>query len=221
MKHKYIQIMKAVIYTRVSTKNQDVSRQVSELMAYARQNNIEVIKIFKEYISGRQKLENRPEGKEFIAFLRAKKIKLVLVSELSRLGRSTKDLLNVFERLSREMGINIYIHDKNLYTIENGRISTYAEFMFTILSAVYSLELEQTRERIISGLQEARNKGKRLGRPKGTVLDQNEIIQKYPKVKRHLSSGLSIRQVAELSKVSNNTVLKVKRALKAKNHNGK
>ncbi len=83
---------RAAIYARVSTSDQSCERQVAELTAFAERGGYDVVSIFKETASGIK--ANRAERSKIIALAQARKIDVVLVSELSRWGRSTQDLLS-------------------------------------------------------------------------------------------------------------------------------
>lgn len=80
--------------------------------------------------------------------------------------------------------------------------------------AIDAMETERLSERILSGLEQARRKGKRLGRPPGSTKDDGQLLQQYAAVVKDLKKGLSIRQVAVLREVSTDTVQRVKRAWK-------
>jgi DNA invertase Pin-like site-specific DNA recombinase len=85
-----------------------------------------------------------------------------------------------------------------------------------VAGAIDAMETERLSERILSGLAEARRRGKRLGRPKGSVKPQDQLLVDYAMVVKDLNKGLSIRQTAVLRQVSTDTVQRVKRAMKAK-----
>ncbi|WP_186750498.1 recombinase family protein [Spirosoma utsteinense] len=75
------------------------------------------------------------------------------------------------------------------------------------------METERLSERILSGLDQARRNGTRLGRPPGTKKAKEELVAAYPGVAKDLKNGLSIRQTAVIRKVSTDTVQRVKRAM--------
>ena len=68
-------------------------------------------------------------------------------------------------------------------------------------------------QRILSGLAEARRRGKQLGRPKGSVKQQEQLLSEYAGVVNDLKAGLSIRQIAAIRQVSTDTVQRVKKAM--------
>ena len=83
--------MRAAIYCRVSTADQSCERQARELRAFAKRLGVEVVGIFRETASGAK--NDRAERRKVMVLARAREIDRVLVSELSRWGRSTMDLL--------------------------------------------------------------------------------------------------------------------------------
>jgi DNA invertase Pin-like site-specific DNA recombinase len=82
-----------------------------------------------------------------------------------------------------------------------------------VLADLAEMEKEQLVERINSGLDEARRKNKTLGRPKGSMLTREELLEQYPGVVKDLNGGLSLRKTAAFRKVSLDTVQRVKKAL--------
>lgn len=76
-----------------------------------------------------------------------------------------------------------------------------------------AMETERLSERILSGLEQARRDGKRLGRPPGTKQPKEKLVASFPGVAKDLKSGLSIRQTAAIRKVSADTVQRVKKAM--------
>ena len=87
---------KAIIYARVSSlgDRQDTQRQVDDLTRYAQANDIEVIRTYTEKVSGAKKRVDRPILNQCLIDATAQQIDIILVSELSRLGRNVEDVLN-------------------------------------------------------------------------------------------------------------------------------
>lgn len=89
---------RAAIYARVSTADQSCERQVNELVAFAERGGYEVLGVFKETASGAS--ANRAARNRILDLAQARQIEAVLVTELSRWGRSTQDLLDTLDRLA-------------------------------------------------------------------------------------------------------------------------
>jgi len=136
------------------------------------------------------------------------------VSEVSRLGRNPYQIQQVIEELS-ELRISIHIESLGLKTIdENGNRSPMVEFMLSILMQLARMEREFLIQRVKSGLNHAKLvKGKTLGRPQGSTMNQQDILKKYKNLSADLKNGLSVRKAAKIHEVSLNTVLKVRKAL--------
>ena len=91
-------VQRVAIYARVSTGDQSCERQLVELTSYAERSGFEVVGTFKDTGSGSK--NDRLERRKIMELARHRDIDLVLVSELSRWGRSTPDLRNTIERLA-------------------------------------------------------------------------------------------------------------------------
>jgi len=87
------------------------------------------------------------------------------------------------------------------------------EFMLSILMQLARIEREFLIQRVKSGLNHAKSMGKVLGRPKNSVMDQQDFLKKYKNLSADLQNGLSVRKAAKIHEVSLNTVLKVRKAL--------
>jgi DNA invertase Pin-like site-specific DNA recombinase len=198
------------IFVRVSKQSQDYERQIADLRAYAAKQGYTVVATIAEKISGAKRNEDRQGITELLTLAASGRIKKVLVSEVSRLGRRTSDVLRVIEELT-EQGVSVYAQNYNLETLTpDGKRNPVASLLFTLLAEFSRLERETLVERINSGLEQAKRRGKTLGRPVGSKKDSTALLQEYAPVVRILRQGLSLRQTAKLADVSVNTVRKVK-----------
>ena len=206
----------AVIYARVSSagERQSTDRQVEDLKSYADNDGIRVERVFEEHISGAKKNKERPVLQECLAFCRLEHPDVLLVSELSRLGRSTVEILKAIDELSTER-VSVYIQNIGLSTLQpDGRPDPVASIVIPVMGEVARIERENIRYRLNSGRKRYVADGGKLGRPKGTGLSPAEILEKYPGVARRLRQGKnSMAEIAKLEDVSESTVKKVKRAL--------
>lgn len=198
------------ILVRVSTQKQETSRQVSELRAYAEQKNYEVVKVCKETVSGRAEEDKRQGLKEAEQLAASGKIKKVLVHEVSRLARKSR-ITHRFVETLEEYGVSLYWHSQNTETLlPSGKRNPAANIMLALLAEMARNEVEVLRERINSGLAEARRKGVILGRPKGTKLPKAEFLQRHKDIIRHLKAGQSVRNTAKITGKGVSTVQRVK-----------
>lgn len=207
---------KAVIYGRISTDKQDYQRQVNELNEYAIKNDYEVIETFTDIQSGKTKAKDRKAASAMFDYIKINNVDIVLVSELSRLGRSAIDVQNNIHRLVNELKVNLYIKQQCMkaYTADDKRkLNSTFKLITDVLANVAQMEREQISDRVKSGLEEARRKGKKLGRPTGSIKSNKKILKEYKSVVKELNSGLSLRKVAKLCDVSVNTVRKVQAAM--------
>ncbi len=204
--------MKAVIYARVSstTDRQNTERQLADLTKYAEYKGMEISKVFEEKISGAKKNSERPVFVEAINFCKTNKVDILLVSELSRLGRNAFEVLETVKQLVDE-GINLYMQ-KEQFTLldEEGKPSMFAPIMIATLSTCAQLERENIKFRLNSGRQLYIEKGGKLGRKEGSKKTTEQKQEEYKQVLRELKRGTSIRKVAKLCDVSVSTVQRLK-----------
>ena len=203
---------KAVIYARVSSTGdrQDTARQVAELKKYAAASGLEVVKCFEEKASGAK--DDREVLTDCLDFLRSGGAGTLLLSELSRLGRNVRKILDVADDLSKA-GVNIHILDLNIDTLlPDGTENPVAKLLLTVLGLGAEIERKNIVSRLNSGRRRAIENGVKMGRRKGSKLSDGEILAKYPKVVSKLRKGLSVRDIASFCNVSPQTVQKVKKA---------
>lgn len=200
----------AVIYARVSSTSdrQSTDRQVSDLRAYADRQGLEILKVFQEKGSGAK--EDRPVLQECIAFCEEYNTEL-LVSEVSRLGRTVKIIVNTIDELTKA-GVCVRIQDIGLKTLDDeGKENIIAKMMLTVLGLGAEIERKSIVSRLNSGRELAKERGVRMGRPEGSKMSDKDLLAKYPEVAKKLRKGLSIREVSKICGVSSATVQKVKK----------
>ena len=204
--------MEAIIYARVSstTDRQNTARQITDLTKYAEYRQLHVARVFEEKISGAKKAKDRPVLSEAIQYCKDNGIGMILVSELSRLGRNAFDVLNTVNQLV-EAKINLYLQ-KEQFTLlnEDGKPSTFAPIMLATLSTCAELERENIYFRLKSGRDLFIEKGGKLGRKEGSVKSKEQKSEEYKKVIRELRQGTSVRKTAKLCDVSTSTVQRLK-----------
>ena len=202
-----------IIYARVSSigDRQSTERQVKDLSEYAKYKDIEVRKVFEEHISGARKNEERPVLCEAIAFCKEKRIGILLVSELSRLGRNAFEVLASVKELI-DCGINLYIQKEQLTLLDDdGHPSLFTPIMIATLSTCAQLERENISFRLQSGRKRYIENDGKLGRKVGSVKTVEQMKTEYREVINLLRKGYSIRDVAKLSGKGISTVQRVKK----------
>lgn len=179
-------------YARVSTQDQNLDRQLDALKKYGAEQ------IFIEKITGT--ILNRPELEKMQAMLR--KGDVVVIESLSRLGRSSKDLLSLIE--------NFKAKEITLVSLrENIDISTPAgQLMFTVLSALCQFERDLTVQRTKDGLMAARARGRKGGRPQVDAKKVDKALRLY-----HAQTH-SINEIVQITGVSQGTLYKAIRIAK-------
>lgn len=202
--------MKVVIFARVSTAIQEYERQVNELSALALANGWSVEGVFAEKISGAKRNTERSEFMRMVEFVEANQIDKVLVSELSRLGRDTLQVLGVIELLNNK-GISLYIQNYGIETLtKEGEVNPMSQFLITILAEVARMERKTIRERVASGYANFRNTGGKVGRKEGYRKTDEQMRADYAKEIQLLRKGLSLRNVCAITSTSVNTLRKLK-----------
>ena len=202
-----------VIYARVSSigDRQSTERQVKDLSEYAKYKGIEVRKVFEEHISGAKKNDERPVLCEAMEYCKANRIGILLVSELSRLGRNAFEVLASVKELI-DCGINLYIQKEQLTLLdEEGHPSLFAPIMIATLSTCAQLERDNISFRLNSGRKQDVEKGGKLGRPTGSTKSQDKKREEYREVINLLNKGYAIRDVAKLTGKGISTVQRVKK----------
>ena len=204
---------KAVIYARVSSANdrQNTQRQVEDLTRFACQNEYDLVGTYQEHVSGTAKNENRLVLMECLDYCVSHKVDFLLLSELSRLGRSTLQVLKSLEIL-HEAGVSVYIQNLGIYTLQSdGSVNPIASIMVTVLAEMANIERSNIAYRLNSGRANYIANGGKLGRKAGSIKSVDKKKEEYKEVISLLKRGYSVRNVAKLSGVSASTVQRVKK----------
>ena len=205
--------MNAVIYARVSsvTDRQNTERQVKDLMDYASYMKYDVVQVYEEKISGAKKNSDRAVLQESIDYCIDNKIDILLCSELSRIGRSSFDVLETVKRLI-DNKVNLYIQKEKITLLDdNGKPSIFAPIMIATLSCAAQLERENIQYRLNSGRRLYIERGGRLGRRVGSVKTREQKEQEYRDVLSYLRKGYKVKDTAKLTNKSEKTVSRLKK----------
>lgn len=171
-------------YCRVSTEEQVLDRQLESLKKY----NCD--EIFMEKITGTK--ANRPELNKLKEKVREEDI--VVIESLSRLGRSTKNLLELVEYFKARK-VKLISTKENIDTE-----SATGQLLLTVLSAISQFERDLTVERTKEGLVAARARGRKGGRPKSDEKALNKAIKLYQ------SKEYSIKEIVSMTGISQSTI---------------
>ena len=145
----------AFIYCRVSTDKQDTERQLRELKQFALTNNLNVIKVYEETMSGTKSLLGR---KILLDEVKKHKPKYFIFHDYSRFSRNVKTALQMKDELHK-VGVCLWSMQTNMKSLdEDGTPNPIANLVFTQLLSVYEMENETRRKHIRSGLLNAKAK---------------------------------------------------------------
>lgn len=208
----------AIIYARVSSvgDRQNTDRQVKDLQEYATYKSYDVVGVYTEHISGAKKNGERPVLCEAIecckSHLSQKDIQVILlVSELSRLGRNAFEVLETV-KLFADSGINLYMQKEQMTLLdEEGEPSIFAPIMIATLSTCAQLERTNISYRLQSGRRQYVENGGRLGRPVGSTKTEEQKKLEWAEIITLLKKGYTIRDVAKLSGKGVSTVQRAKK----------
>jgi DNA invertase Pin-like site-specific DNA recombinase len=158
--------MKVLGYIRVSTERQDINNQRMEILdEYGRKHDLKIKDFIEiEISSHNDKKQRRIE--ELLEKLSAGDI--LIISELSRLGRSTAEVIDIVNELIR-LGISLVAIKQNLQIKEGKKMDMQTKVIVTMFSLFAELERDIISERTRQALQAKKAGGKKLGKPKGTI----------------------------------------------------
>ncbi len=205
--------MKAVIYARVSSvgDRQDTTRQIRDLENYSHEHSIVIDRIFEEHISGAKKTKDRPVLTECLNYCFNNNIDLLLISELSRLGRNVDDVLaNV--RLCKENHLNVYFQKEQLSIFnKEGKEHPFLTIFISVLGTCAEMERENIKYRLNSGKEKYLAEGGKVGRKEGYRKPDEKFLDEYAGVIKQLRKGYPIRMIAKSEGVGVSTVQRIKK----------
>jgi DNA invertase Pin-like site-specific DNA recombinase len=197
---------RAALYCRVSTADQSCARQERELAAFAARAGYEVVGVFRETASG-AKLD-RIERWKVMTLAQRREIDAVLVTELSRWGRSTLDLLHTLKQLEI-WRVSVIAMNGLAFDLA----TPHGRMLATIIAGIAEFERELIQERVRSGLAAAKARGKRLGRQPGQRPKSDRLA---PKVLALVDEGRSYRLIGRELGLSKNTVADIVKRARAR-----
>ena len=184
-------------YSRCSTNEtkQDLGRQVRELKAAGAEQ------IFVEYEHGDAKAKSQQQA----MFAEAQAGDSIIVLEVSRLARSTQQLCEIID-LVREKHLRLVIVGSITLDCRNGQADPMSEAFLQMAGVFSQLELSMIRARVRSGMENAKAKGKQIGRPQVTADDvPSGFLRHYPAYKR---GQLNVSELARVCNISRTTAYK-------------
>ena len=185
------------IYCRVSTSSQSCDRQELELRAYAERACFDIVEVYNEVASGAKDL--RPQRKKAMALAQDRRIDAILVTELTRWGRSTLDLVQTLNDL-QAWSVSLIAQTGLQFDVRTAQ----GKLIASMMAALAEFERDLLRERIRSGIAAAKANGKTFGRKAG---DRPKSDRQTPKVLHLLEKGSSYRAIAWELNLNKNTVM--------------
>lgn len=192
--------MRTAIYARVSTSEQTADPQLHQLRKYvlarAGVEAAQVLEFVDEGVSGRT--DRRPALDRLMDAARRREVDAIAVVKLDRLARSVRHLTQLVGELEA-LGVDLVVLDQGIDT------STPAgRLLFHVIGAIAEFETDLIRERTVAGVEAARRRGKRIGRPEVTDRKLRERIVRLSRIGRK-----STREIAALVGVSKSTVARI------------
>jgi len=180
---------KIVAYIRISTNAQDVTNQKLEIYEYARKNNLKVDQFIEVEASSKKTTKTRRIEELLQNF---EKSDILIITELSRLGRSTSEVIDLVNQLiaknvrliAIKQALDIKVHDMT------------SKVMVTMFSLFAELERDLIRSRTKEALASKKAQGIKLGKPKGTI-QKSKFDTHVERIKELLQLGLSVRKIAK------------------------
>lgn len=195
---------RVAIYCRVSTSDQDCDRQERDLKDYAERAGFEVVEVFKEKLSGIRKAKGKQpvERGKVIILAQRREIDAVLVTEMTRWGRSTQDLMDTLGQLA-SWDASLIAQTGLTFDLSTPQ----GKLIANLMASLAEFEHDLLRERVRSGVAAAKARGQTFGRgPSHRPSDKQA-----PKVTELSEAGYSQRRIAkelDLSKTTVNEILK-------------
>ena len=182
---------KTIGYIRVSTDQQDLQNQQHSILNYANKNALGKVEFIEVKMSSRKKDEDRKIDELFETLQAGEHL---IVSELSRIGRSVVNVVTIVNQLIA-LGVNLHILKEQLFIKPNEQ-NPFTDFQINIFSAFAQLERDLISKRTKEALQARKAKGIKLGKPVGTI--QGSIYDKdKEKIKELHSLGVTLTNISK------------------------
>ena len=178
-------------YIRVSTEEQNLDRQIDQLIAAGVDSRM----IYKEKASGT--IRNRPELERMLSELHPGDV--IYITDLTRLSRSTKDLLELIDEVKSKGAALKSLKDTWLDTTEN---NPYSQFLLTVMAGLSQLERDLTSTRVKEGLEAAARRGRKGGRPSKQNEKKEVVLALY-------NSNMKVSDIVKQTGLSRSTVNRI------------
>ena len=195
-----------VKYNRVSTLQQTGNRFSVDTEKYDL--------VFFDKVSGTIDFKDRPKGKELCKLIEEGKVSELYLEDLSRIGRNTGSVISNLQWIDGK-GVNVVVRNIGLQSRPNGVKNPIWTMITSVMSSMYEMELENIKERTMTGRLVYVQKGGKLGRPEGTNETDKDFLTKEltQKIIKNLNKGLTIRDISKIVGCSNKTIIKTKKLM--------
>ncbi len=183
--------MTTFAYLRVSTDHQDVANQRHGIYEYANVHQLGPLSFVEDTVSGQIRWRDRSLGQ--LLTETAQRGDLVVFAEISRMARSTLQVLEILEHCA-SVGISVHVAKQKLVLDR----SMQSRITATVLGLAAEIEREFISLRTIEALAKRKAEGKPLGRPKGRRATRVKLDDREEDIRRYLAKGISKRAIAKL-----------------------
>ncbi len=190
---------RAALYCRVSTADQNCARQERDLRAFARKAGYRVVGVWRETASGAK--DDRIQRKKVLALAQARKIDVILVTELTRWGRSMIDLFHTLQDL-QAWDVSLVAQTGLQFDLRTAQ----GKLIASLMAALAEFERDLLRERVRSGIAAARKRGVVFGRQPGQLVKADRYASR---VLQYVADGHTYRDISHRIGLSKNTVLAI------------
>ena len=189
----------AALYCRVSTADQTCARQERDLRAFAKKAGYKIVGVYKETASGAK--DDRAQRNKVLALAQARKVEVILVTELTRWGRSMVDLFHTLQDL-QAWEVSLVAQTGVQFDLRTAQ----GKLIASLMAALAEFERDLLRERVRSGIAAARKRGVVFGRQLGQRVKAN---RHQPRVLKLVQAGQPYREISHRLGISKNTVLDI------------
>jgi DNA invertase Pin-like site-specific DNA recombinase len=197
----------------VSSTNdrQSYDRQINDLKQLANASGYEIAGIFAEKVSGAKQNSERKELMNMIEFVNNNNIDKVMVTELSRLGRNTLQVLQTIEILNQHK-ISLYIQTYDIETLTPDKeINPISQFLVAVLAEVARMERKTIENRLSSGYKNFLSNNGKVGRKNGYRKPAEVMKTESAEEIKMLKKGYSYQDITKITNINKNTLTKLKK----------
>lgn len=195
---------RAAIFSRVSTDRQTTDNQLQRLRDVADKAGWEVVQVYEETVSGAAGKAKRDAYSRMLADATRRQFDVVLAWDVSRLGRSLRELLECFETL-KATGVDLYLDQQGVDTT-----TPAGRALFGMAGVFAEFERSMLIERTKAGLDRAKVQGKRLGRPSTNP----EVIARIKELRQ---SGMGMDRIARELEIGKSVVARISKCIASAN----